>query len=775
MQSRQLHLTTEIQGEEENILILTQKTSRFVQLLQRKLEAYDNTVTIASHKPRELKQYVALVGINVTETFFKEMISRHDMRLIFIFFNQPKLAQTCLQYISNNKRGTIKIIHLNTAAQHFAEDIDKIFWFSFSRNKEQYLSIHHPDVRHHKPLPQAPKVQHHHHHHIPREPFKMTDLLKPRFTIPFIFGIILLVHLLFVPALALASYYHLQAAQAARSQDFDTVRSYTEKGGSMLKISRSLYSLVRPTFSLFSLAIVPDDAFILNDSANNILSNAAISYKQTQEFMQLFVDKNKSPEEVAYTYELKNTLFERATQMNQDLTVIQAKMPTWNQELKDAKLELQRITTALNLGEQFFPYFDSVFAKDSEKKYLLLFANNMELRPGGGFIGSFGVLNMKNYSIQSLNVYDVYDADGQITAHVRPPSAIRDHLNQPHWFLRDSAFSPDFYENYQQAEYFLEKSLGYRDFDGVILLTTTAIQNVLAAMGEMYVPDFKETVTADNFYIKAQLYAESEFFPGSRQKKTFLSSVMNQMMIDLPQADTLKLSEMVRKSLDEKQLVLYFDDEELQQQLDGMYWSGRTIKPKCTSPNPNCIVDYLFPYDANLGVNKANFFITKSQKLSAKIDASGLVSHTYSIVYKNDSFEDIFPGGWYKNYFQVLLPRGIRIKKVMLDDREIRTFDLQTGDFTRIGFLSEVAPKSLGKITIQYELNQPITKGSAIYQLIIQKQIGSANSDFQLALELPQNTYVVNKNFSPVVKDNKILYNTTLSADKIFYIEFFLE
>ena len=52
---------------------------------------------------------------------------------------------------------------------------------------------------------------------------------------------------------------------------------------------------------------------------------------------------------------------------------------------------------------------------------------------------------------------------------------IRKYLHQPHWFLRDSNFNPDFEQNTQTAEYFLEKELGMKDFDGTFGVTTTAV------------------------------------------------------------------------------------------------------------------------------------------------------------------------------------------------------------------------------------------------------------------------------------------------------------
>jgi hypothetical protein len=299
---------------------------------------------------------------------------------------------------------------------------------------------------------------------------------------------------------------------------------------------------------------------------------------------------------------------------------------------------------------------------------------------------------------------------------------------------------------------------------------------VLDAVGDLYIPEFRETVNADNFYIKAQLYAEEDFFPGSLQKKRFLGSVLNQLLLQLEFAPVDQVLEAIKQSFNEKQIVAYFDDPELQQIIDDLYWSGRTITPSCpVQQTENCIVDYIFPYDANLGVNKANFFISRTKDLHVRVSEDGTIQNTYSTRIVNDSFEDIFPGGRYKNYFQVLLPTDARINAVRVDDRTITDYDESTETYKKIGFLMTVPPKAEKTVEIVYTLGSQFQKGSGIYQLVMQKQIGSPNSDFQFMIELPETMYMVEKNFTPLVNNNTILYNSTLSTDKIFVLEFFKE
>ena len=101
--------------------------------------------------------------------------------------------------------------------------------------------------------------------------------------------------------------------------------------------------------------------------------------------------------------------------------------------------------------KKIISYFQGVLTEKNPKKYVIFFANNMELRPGGGFIGSFGIFEIGNYSIGEIKIYDIYDADGQLTVHLDPPKPIAQYLHVPHWFFRDSNFSPDFFTNLPRA------------------------------------------------------------------------------------------------------------------------------------------------------------------------------------------------------------------------------------------------------------------------------------------------------------------------------------
>jgi hypothetical protein len=78
----------------------------------------------------------------------------------------------------------------------------------------------------------------------------------------------------------------------------------------------------------------------------------------------------------------------------------------------------------------------SILGKDGIKTYLILFQNNMELRPTGGFIGSYGLATFDSGRLTDLTINDVYSADGQLNGHVEPPAPIKDYLGEANWWLQ---------------------------------------------------------------------------------------------------------------------------------------------------------------------------------------------------------------------------------------------------------------------------------------------------------------------------------------------------
>ena len=741
---------TEVVLEKQKALIIAKTNYPFIQHLKTHLKKFSVDYFFSSLHPKSFKvfDYIFVIG---TALSLKKVQVNPGKKFIFIFLNNKTPSE-----LMNANLGNIKIIEIGTPDIN-AQDIDKILWFAFSTTKEKFLRINWL-IKKDRPF------------QIKNPAFFMKYLTKKNILLMVILGFIFF-QILFIPFALLSSLFVYRSYSSLKSENYSIVDDKIVSATYFNQIAKTFYSAVRPTYLLFGISVLPDNIMSINDHGIDAVTKTKVILTNAKEIQSLIFTKNKSSEETDNLKLRFQTVNGSLDDLANDIDTINQKLDLPFSFVKTAKNNLLEASDLLVKSKKLLTYFESIIAKNTESKYLIFFANNMELRPGGGFLGSFAILRMKNYEISDLKVYDVYDADGQLTAHVDPPQPIAKYLNLPHWFLRDSDFSPDFLENYQKALFFIQKELNITDFNGGILLTTTAVQNVLTAFNNIYIPDFKETINADNFYLKTQFYAEKNFFPGSIQKQVFLSSVVQQIILNLKTTSLGKLLSSIKKSLDEKQIVVYLNDASTQSLFDSSFWSGRVIEPKCLTGTENCLIDYLFPYDANLGANKANFFINRSIYLKTTIDSGGKITHLLSIQYENNSPSEIFPTGYYRNYFQILLPENSVVKQITKDGVLVDDYDQKDDKFKQIGFYFEVPPKKTVEIKISYQLNDQLKSGGQIYQLVLQKQIGASNSDLILDFRLDKNISLINQNFSPLVKDDQIIYNTNLSTDKIFFIE----
>lgn len=751
-----MHLITETSEDKQQILIISKIQSHFTDTLSKFLEKYGYSVFRSPHLPPRYSHFHHIF-YSITKKV-PESITHMAIPITVLLFSPEATTLRKYQYPS-----TMKIVAIYGDEEIPAESFDKIIWFTFRAHREQILTLHH---RHTIQLPEKPVISRRYHFIA-----HASALIRPRnIVIALIIGFFL-IHIAFFLPMGIAYFRLYQGIKLLQEQQWDHVEASVQGAQSALQTSRSLYAIIRPTYLITGLARYPDSAFALHEASTTFISNAASTYQESKQLFTLLFSQYQSKSDKETINQLIDTLTNRLSSFQQQATIITQNMPTFHPALVKRKKQLQEFTAFSGSVSQLFPLLRELLAKDSEKTYVLLFANNMELRPGGGFIGSFAVVHIKNYVILPIQTYDVYDADGQLIAHIDPPAPIAQYLHQPHWFLRDSAFSPDFSENATQAKFFLSKTMKIDSIDGMALITTTAVQKLLQAVGPLYVPDYKETVNTDNFYIKAQVYAENNFFPGSIKKKQFLSAVFNQLLIQLQDFNNAQTALAIKSSLDEKQIVVTSTSDNISQYLDNQYWSGRMLPASCPPGKTNCIADYIFPVEANLGVNKANFSVRRSFSSDIDFSKDGIIRNRFTTLFINDSLRDVFPGGVYKNYYQVFLPPNSIVNRITKNNVLVDQFDQDITQYHRVGMYLEIKPQEKVEITVDYSLSTQIPKGKSIYQMIVQKQTGLPATDTNWTIHLPAHIYITNQNVTPLVKDNTISYNHVLTADTIFYFE----
>ncbi len=132
-----------------------------------------------------------------------------------------------------------------------------------------------------------------------------------------------------------------------------------------------------------------------------------------------------------------------------------------------------------------------------EKRYLVLAQNPAELRPAGGYAGTVGVIGFRDGALVEQHFQDVYELDLQADLpFIEAPAELANHLlgDDQSWRLADAAWAAHFPTGAQQALEFYELEAEDADLDGVIALTTYALDRILEVVGPVNVPGYGVTV-----------------------------------------------------------------------------------------------------------------------------------------------------------------------------------------------------------------------------------------------------------------------------------------
>jgi len=369
----------------------------------------------------------------------------------------------------------------------------------------------------------------------------------------------------------------------------------------------------------------------------------------------------------------------------------------------------QEMKTATAVGEYLLKN------DEQERTFLLLFQNNMEIRPGGGFIGAFGKLKIKNGELSNFEVHDTGNFDARIPDLVPAPDPIKENMKVEFMKLRDSNFSPDFKENAEKAEYFYQLGEGLEKFDGVIGITTNVLTSFLKATGPVSLPDYPGTYGDENAVMQLEYQVEKGFDEQgiSRGERKSVINELGQAVLEkalaLDKKGKLELLKIILEDLERKDILLYFKDQSIQEKIDAINWSGRV--------DSEWKKDFLMLVDANIGAWKSDYFIKRSVEYTVDLSQEIPRAHL-KINYNHTASEKNWLTRDYLSYLRVYAPE--------------KNWLYKTENFVEPKFKKEFGKKSFESyvyvitgqtkvVELFFDLPKELAEN---YELKIQKQVG---------------------------------------------------
>src|SRR5581483_355716 len=314
-----------------------------------------------------------------------------------------------------------------------------------------------------------------------------------------------------------------------------------------------------------------------------------------------------------------NAAMDAAQQLKPGDVSFDARLGKLLQEFQD---RIPALRVALAELDQLLPSLPSILGIGTPAHYLVEVLDSSELRPTGGFIGNYGILTLAGGRPLPVHITDVdlldkpYKFSGRTIPYPPAYHWFTQYLASQSWSLRDSNLDADFPTAARYGEQNFEREGGNVPLQGVISLTPYLIQQALNITGPISVPEYHETITAQNLVERIHYHQLGkagegpDYIPSpdgySSLRKHFTALLAEHLLARIRQLPASAQSSFVAlfaHALQSKDVQVYLNAGAAESVLLQYHLAGTIQSP------PG---DGLFIVDANVGGDKANSFITST-------------------------------------------------------------------------------------------------------------------------------------------------------------------
>ncbi|KKU99035.1 MAG: hypothetical protein UY32_C0008G0026, partial [Candidatus Jorgensenbacteria bacterium GW2011_GWC1_48_8] len=335
--------------------------------------------------------------------------------------------------------------------------------------------------------------------------------------------------------------------------------------------------------------------------------------------------------------------------------------------------------------ERFMEGLTVLFGAPEEKHILLLFQNPAEIRPAGGFLGSYGDLTVKEGQMVNLQVQDIYWPDHPMNFNLKliPPEPLQAVTKD--WGARDGNWFFDFPTSARTVASILESSKIYKDqnviFDAVFALNIRVMETLLRVLGPIDIPDYNLKISADNFLMEIQREVEigRDKKPGENPKKilSVITPIILEKLGSISETERVALADAVKAHFEKKDIMIYAKEANLASFFKSIGLDGSVFE----LPN-NFWGTYLAVVNSNIAGGKSDAFIKETAEVRIDIDIDGGVFTDLELTRKHEGNTQKDP--WWRatnqNYLQVFANPGSTL--VSLKGNDVKKFGKPVYDKT---------------------------------------------------------------------------------------------
>lgn len=363
-----------------------------------------------------------------------------------------------------------------------------------------------------------------------------------------------------------------------------------------------------------------------------------------------------------------------------------------------------------------------------EKRYMILFQNDKEIRATGGFWTYASTFKLNNALLSSdfssngtYNVDFALDAIDSYYTFPKVPASYENHLKVERLFARDANISPDLPTSVDQFMVFwnlaMPLSSDFKPVDGVFTIDTRVLEELLEITGPVtlngvtYTP---ETVTLELEKIASLALREQA------NRKRILGDLMEEMLINVFESDSNLWPKLVDKGIDlamRKHVQAYVFDAEAQALIDKYNFGGRIVNP--------VEGDYALVTSTNLGGGKTNGWFVNKQVEHELAQENGRYVRTVRVKFtygeKDPSYDPFIQ--IYQDWVRLYVPAGSELISVEGSLDPSGTEEVLDRNKTMFHGYITLNQGETKDLVFKYYLPSDLIQGDE-YSLYLQKQSG---------------------------------------------------
>jgi len=367
----------------------------------------------------------------------------------------------------------------------------------------------------------------------------------------------------------------------------------------------------------------------------------------------------------------------------------------------------------------------SILGEPEPRTYVLIFQNDKEIRPTGGFWTAYALLTLSGGKITDIKSDDMYQLDYRIAVKTPAPALYQRFLKIEHFYIRDTNISPDFAVSARKFHEFWRRVEGVPPIDGVLALDTFFVKGLLEVLGPVDVAGYQEPFDAENVVVELERYA-TLLLKEQAGRKNLIGYLMDAILdkaFNAPKNQWLPLIQEGLTLIQEKHFLAYLFDSPAQDLVEEHNLAGRITAFEG---------DYLQVNEANFAGAKANLYVTREvTQVVSEVDGGWLKEVT--IDFTNPEPYDGWLNGPYRAYVRLLVPEGSELVSIVGSKETVPQqayFDAELGKQVFAAF-NVTKPQDTSQLVFKYRLPASVVQDGK-YRLLIQKQPGLDAPEYEV-------------------------------------------